>query len=350
MPKNKHKLDYSLDRVPKDELEIAAQQALERSELYESRWHVAAYEDAGLTVIADPFDQRLVGWTCQAVEQGAPLSVIRLGEGEMSLMTFGFYDQTPNLDRFAAVKSIYRQSDSFRVFGDDWLFAIRETFLASVAWADIVGVSGLWAAEGPAKTFRSGADGFRAAYVSAPKGLHGDFRARTYLPYLAKNGHLGKAKVASNHLYLAYLDGFQRLMQSADSILLVSNKVDVLQSLKRMHPDKRIAMVEVGDKRDPRRMKLRSPFFLSEKAKEMPRDLSGTLCLVAAGPWSLVYCRWIKERGGVAVDLGSGIDLLGGRTTRTVHKQIQHRIESYRIVTPNDPSSTDTAVVEVTNP
>ena len=54
----------------------------------------------------------------------------------------------------------------------------------------------------------------------------------------------------------------------------------------------------------------------------MPNDLRGCLCLIGAGPWAEIYCTWVKQRGGVAIDLGSGFDLLEGKVTRVMHKEI----------------------------
>jgi hypothetical protein len=63
-----------------------------------------------------------------------------------------------------------------------------------------------------------------------------------------------------------------------------------------------------------------NPHFLSDVASALPHDLHGCLCLVGAGPWAEIYCAWIKQRGGVAVDIGSGFDLLDGTITRPIHR------------------------------
>lgn len=50
--------------------------------------------------------------------------------------------------------------------------------------------------------------------------------------------------------------------------------------------------------------------------------MRGALCLVGAGFWSEIYCAWIKQRGGVAVDIGSGFNLLDGGAPRPIHKAL----------------------------
>ena len=65
----------------------------------------------------------------------------------------------------------------------------------------------------------------------------------------------------------------------------------------------------------------KTPDFLSTVASELPRDMRGACCLAGAGPWAEIYCSWIKQRG-VAVDLGSGFDLLAGQATRPGHRRL----------------------------
>jgi len=48
----------------------------------------------------------------------------------------------------------------------------------------------------------------------------------------------------------------------------------------------------------------------------------GTLALIGAGLFGKVYCQDARDRGAVAVDMGSAFDLLAGLMTRPVHRQI----------------------------
>ena len=62
------------------------------------------------------------------------------------------------------------------------------------------------------------------------------------------------------------------------------------------------------------------PDFLLDVEDRLPADMQGCLCLVGAGVWSEIYCTWVKRRGGVGVDIGSGFDLLAGKVTRPFHR------------------------------
>ena len=58
------------------------------------------------------------------------------------------------------------------------------------------------------------------------------------------------------------------------------------------------------------------PKRFHELRKSLTVDFPGMLFLVGAGICGKVYCQWIKEMGGVAIDVGSVFDSWMGRATR----------------------------------
>jgi hypothetical protein len=48
----------------------------------------------------------------------------------------------------------------------------------------------------------------------------------------------------------------------------------------------------------------------------------GNVFLVGAGGLGKVYCNWIKQRGGVAIDMGSILDGWAGLITRSYLKEM----------------------------
>ena len=72
----------------------------------------------------------------------------------------------------------------------------------------------------------------------------------------------------------------------------------------------------------------RMPNFLASFEKMLRHDLAGSLVLVGAGPWAEFYCTVAKQRGAVAVDIGSGFDLLSGRNTRPFHRLLRGTSET----------------------
>ena len=140
----------------------------------------------------------------------------------------------------------------------------------------------------------------RKAFKSGPRGLYGDWKGRLYMPKLARDGYLDGKVVASNHFYMAFLNSLSRLVHSAASVLLMTGHEGLLPAFQLRFPDREIALLKIGNATDPRRGKLKVPYFLQDYHDAMPEDLTGVLCLVGGGPWSLIYCSWIRQRGGVA--------------------------------------------------
>jgi hypothetical protein len=125
--------------------------------------------------------------------------------------------------------------------------------------------------------------------------------------------------LASAHLHFGILSHLPDLFAKAERVLLVSNRSEAMDALMRQYPGHRIDRIAVGTGRRPFPA---APHFLGIVEAALPRDLRGCLCLVGAGPWAEIYCGWLKQRGGVGVDLGSGFDLLAGKITRPVHRSL----------------------------
>lgn len=306
-----------LQRLPQDEMDKALDDIFATPEAYDAGKLTAAYEAQGLRVIPDPAARALVDLTIDALRQRRPLAVIRVSDGEMTVIAYRAFTETPALDLFCARASVGKQMDSF-VVTPAWLLSFREIMLGSMARADIVGVPGLWQDEGPARSFTKGRDRFESQFRAWPRGLYGDWRGRTYLPKLAGTGLLNGRIVASNHLYLAYVEYLDDLVAAAASVLLMTNHEALLEAMRQRYPGKTIGLIRVGRRKEDRKTKT-VPFFFGKYLAELPRDLAGALVLIGAGPWSLVYCQWVRERGGVAIDMGSGMDFLSGERTRASH-------------------------------
>lgn len=321
--------EYSdLRTVPKSELERALELMFARPEDYDVPALVAQYKSLGLKVIGDPTTDRVVRYARDALKHRRPHSAIRLGEGKLCVLTFGRFSDTPKLDRFVAYNTLLKQSDTFDI-DDTWMIVIRELMLGGIASADIVGVAGLWREDGPTRGHHRSPDKLRERFLESPRGLYGDWKGRVYLPHLARLGYFDGKVVASNHFYLAFLAGLDSLVTHAAAVLLVTEHDGLEAAFNHHYPDKPLSTLRVGHRDDKRRMKAKEPFFLAEYEAALPRDLTGTLCLVGGGPWSLILCSWLKQRGGVAVDIGSGLDLLAGQMTRSTHRRIADQAAAF---------------------
>ena len=202
------------------------------------------------------------------------------------------------------------------------LIVVRDLLSAALADADVVGVLGLW------WPIRWTAEALVRQFLAEQKGVHGQLRSRVHLPSLARSGALSGKQVASAHFYFGVIKHISRLVNDAERTLMICRRRSVSRKFVELHPDKEIRCIQVGrGKNDPRRDRA-TPFFLADLLEELPRDLRGCLCLIGAGPWAEIYCTWVKQRGGVAVDIGSGIDLMEGRLTRPIHRHLDRRLMS----------------------
>jgi hypothetical protein len=127
---------------------------------------------------------------------------------------------------------------------------------------------------------------------------------------------------ASAHLYVGVLLNLERLLAAAERVVCITGRDAGVAKLRSRCPDIAIEHIAVGS--DPLRDEQipSAPDFLHRVRDALPDNAQGVLHLVGSGPWSEIYCQWIKERGGVGVDLGSGFDVLAGMVTRPVHRHL----------------------------
>ena len=60
-------------------------------------------------------------------------------------------------------------------------------------------------------------------------------------------------------------------------------------------------------------------------------NFPGSLLLVGAGVIGKIYCNWMRDRGGVAFDIGAVMDLWAGFSTRGPNRGLNVKDESYKL-------------------
>ena len=295
------------------DLALLADQLRSNRQIFDTDWFRSALGRNGHKVIADPTANDLICLIEQALNERRPYSVIRLGDGEANLLTYtGAQSTTPYLDWQVAAQSVEDQADRF-VPSPDLLLALRSSLERSVLAGDIVGVLGLWT-YAPILV-----DALLTVLPSDPRGMSGQIRGR-YLALELPDLLPQSTVLASAHLYIGVLLNLDRLLSAAGRVVCITGRDAAVAKLRSQHPGILVEHFAVGS--DPiRGQKLPStPAFLDRMRDALADDSKGVLYLVGAGPWSEIYCHWIKERGGVGVDLGSGFDVLAGISTRPIHQ------------------------------
>ena len=87
--------------IPKREIELFRQQVSSKDEYDHPERITDTYRSCGLTVLLGAVNAQVAALIVTALREGKPLSVIRIGDGEVSLIAHGNYAGTPNLDRHA---------------------------------------------------------------------------------------------------------------------------------------------------------------------------------------------------------------------------------------------------------
>lgn len=275
------------------------------------------YRAAFAEVIADPSDPLITVRIVEALRAGRGFSVIRMGDAEVNMAHYGTDDGTPALDLLAAMDSVRIQSDKF-LLDENWLIALRMMMHHAMQSADILGVLGLWMGGGWESL---DTERFIEGLRNDPRGMAGQWRGRRLLRYLGQDaGVLGRT-AASAHLYLGVAQSLHALIDASKRVYCITSQDRVAAKLAERYPQRELCFIPVGrSARDAQGFT--SEPFLKRTMDAIPADLSGSLCLVGAGIWAEYYCTMIKARGGVAVDIGSGFDLLDGLSTRPIHQRL----------------------------
>jgi hypothetical protein len=309
------------DWVPEEELERVVDQLFARRELMDPEFVRARYELIGVTPSADPTDEGCLAPIARALEARRPLSVVRVGDAEATLLAYGAYPGTPRLDRHGVARSVLLNQDSFRVH-EAWMPVLRDWLLWTVEDADLLGVLGCWRPE-PLSLTRGA---LRDLVHSDPRGVPGHLRGVDFMLRWLERAPRRPVAVATAHLYFGVVPMLDELVPLAESVLLITDQAKVVEALRKRHPGKDVEHLVVGRSTPEERSTRTGPWFLEELERQLPGDLRGCLAIVGAGLWAQIYCSWIKRRGGVAVDIGSGFDLMQGTLSRPMHGRVPEQL------------------------
>ena len=308
--------------IPASEIELFLQQVRAHASYWDPEYVKKVYRKACGRVISNPFSADASAPIITALERQTPFSAIRIGDAEANILAYDVFSDIPNLDRFAFERSVAQNQDSFKI-GTLWMSVLQEMMLSSILQADIIGVIGLYrfGQASPVERHKR----FLEKLTQHPdlRGQVGHFRGVQTIMRLASQGILKRKTPASAHFYFSILAHMDSLFIAAKKVVADTNNKNAVDVLRERYPSRPMTVIPVGLQSQKERAALRpSPDFLQKVRAALPENLRGCLCLVGAGIWAGVYCSWIKQRGGVAVDFGSGFDLLAGRMTRPVHRTV----------------------------
>ena len=302
--------------IPQREIEFFLEQIRSHPEFLDVNFIKDKYESYELSVISDPFSKKLIDEIIKAISSNSPFSVVRIGDGEANLLTYQHYSQTPNLNIYSANNIISIQQNSFTP-NHEYLKNISKLISESIKKSDIVGVIGLWRVKTPTT------DSICNKFLDDYRGILGHWRAIDHLLYLANKGVLANKTIASAHLYFSVLKHLPKILSVTKKLLIVSDNTSIEKIIKKKFNNIQIEFIDTSSLNIKQNKHLRFkndiPLFFYKFLELLPPNLHGYVCLIGSGPWTEIYCLWIKQRGGIAIDIGSGFDLLNNKLSRPIH-------------------------------
>lgn len=232
-----------------------------------------------------------------ALTNGAPLSLIRIGDGEVRYLDY------PNHTSLAKLEEINRIFFGSWPLADRHIDFIRSNLIASARGADIVGLF-----YGP--VLRS--SGHTEFHQILPAAVSYDLISRgAWLTY------------ADLHYQLLVDGDFDQIFALADDVHLITSRRITAELAERYSLGKIIThyvpeeFLYAGDRDQFYKQVPHFPTRYFQIERELDAVGPRTLCLVGAGVLGKLYCNLVKDRGGVALDIGSVFDAWAGTYTRS---------------------------------
>jgi hypothetical protein len=153
------------------------------------------------------------------------------------------------------------------------------------------------------------------------RGAHGLLCAETAFDRWLADATLKHTILTHAWAYLSILPHLPAMIAAADRVVLISGRPSVHEALVRRNPGKPIDLLKIPLEPENRRHKTHYPELYRRILEQLSGDLAGCLVLAGAGLLGKAYVHKAARCGAVALDLGSGFDLLAGVRSRPVHRQ-----------------------------
>ena len=322
---------FGLETVPQSEIDRFWEHVNDHPECLNQKYVIRTLKKCGCKVIPDPFNAKIIKPIVAKIKNKKPFSVIRIGDGEGNFLAYGAYPDTINLDKH--VIAVWLQTrldlDDNVEINEIWFVMLRELMMVSVLESDIIGCRNLSKTTQDIRDvdhlYQLGQEDYR----DYPRGSVGVFRSTDYILRLAASGRLSGKIIGNAHLYFSIVNHLDILFRHVSDVLCITSRKEAVEKLQEIFPQNKFTWISSGVLTDTmghtfnqQNMTRFEPSFIADFESNLPDDLHGVLCLVGAGCWAEIYCTMIKRRGGGAIDIGSGFDLLAGKITRPIHRKL----------------------------
>jgi hypothetical protein len=223
-----------------------------------------------------------------ALKNGNAFSLVRLGDGENTIF------QYPEFCSFYRMQAVITRAIDGDFNNDKYYSTFKENLLLAIESSDILGM------------FDSS---------------HPNILSRIYSEHLEDVQFKDSATFCTPgiHLYLQQSGHLESLIRISDKVTLITGR-NVIDKFKSIFPSVRVSQILLPTEKAYRLSHengrgLHFPHHF-ENVREEIKGGKGHLVLIGAGFLGKSYCNWAKNRGAVAIDIGSVFDYWAETPTR----------------------------------
>lgn len=257
-----------------------------------------------------------------SLTERAPFSLIRVGDGEGNLLAI--LGETANSDLNLKAFNATFYSQDVQSLDDAEAKRFCRTLERSVCSADVLGIRSFnpW----HDSTF----DSLELKYARGclmrqdARGAHGLLHARKQVERLLEMGCLSDAILTHAWVYISLIPALPEIVDACKKLIVITGRDKLRSDFLSRFSSKEIDFISIpleGSRRSRKNRTRHYPGVYEHVLKRIDGNLAGTLVLVGAGIFGKVYCHTAKQHGAVALDLGSGFDVLSGIKTRPIHNR-----------------------------
>lgn len=276
--------------------------------------------------LAETGGARAAARAIQALSDGTPLSLIRIGDGEGNLL--GALKPDFTAARHFSARTILDMMFGAADFTAREIQRIGQDMAASVATADVLGVSD-HVRIGRLQTLRQTPHSHEDV-----RGHMGSYESIFQVASLLASTRSRPPLLVSNHVHRYMMRDLPSVIAAAREVTLIG-PYDLQGAFAEalgcsgvrvcLIPNQASSTPGEGSKWYPDHY---------HTVRDRMRVSPGSLFLVSAGVLGKALCAIVKARGGVALDIGSAVDVWAGKPVRKYHDA--HFLARYRLTRPSD--------------